>query len=446
MNTQAMVVQERSMPDQLILSPGAPKCVGIVADHGGYALKEYLGRMLRQAGADVIDFCDRQPVPDEGYPNFIVPLARAVAKGEVERGVAICYSGVGASVVANKVAGVRACLIHESFSAHQGVEDDNLNLICLSGLVVGYALAWKLVHTFLVACFSGIEPHRRRRVKVAELEYQHLPKTICAAPQAEKDQTQTTATGVSKNAGHARPLRVHLIRHGETEWSLSGRYTGSTDIALTPQGENEARKVGQRLHGIPFAHVLTSPLRRAQQTCALAALEGTPEIEPDLAEWDNGDDEGRTPADILASRPDWNLFRDGSPNGESPDQICTRADRLIVRLRTLNGNVALFTHGHFGRVLAARWIGLSVGQAQPFLLNTASLSILCYAHGHSDLPAIELWNSTSPQAPSDPAPQLRGDNTRQMEEHALAQWDNEGGMTPNDHLTQQQPTPEKHSE
>lgn len=249
------------------------------------------------------------------------------------------------------------------------------------------------------------------------------------------DQPIPATSKAERNSGQIKPLRLYLIRHGETEWSLSGRYTGSTDITLSARGEDEARDVGQRLRGIPFAHVLTSPLQRAQQTCALAALAGTPEIEPDLAEWDNGDDEGRTSADILASRPDWNLFRDGSPNGETPDQVGARADRLIVHLRALDGNVALFSHGHFGRVLAARWIGLPVGQAQPFLLNTASLSILCYAHGHPDQPAIELWNASPAHALSDPAPEPYSGNTKQMKEEALEQWDNEGGMTPDKQLT-----------
>ena len=191
------------------------------------------------------------------------------------------------------------------------------------------------------------------------------------------------------------PLRLYLIRHGETEWSLSGQYTGRTDIPLTAHGEEAARNLGHRLRNIPFAHVLTSPLKRAQQTCVLAGLDTTPKIEPDLAEWDNGDDEGRTPADILVSRPDWNLFRDGSPHGETPAQISDRADRFIARLGELDGNVALFSHGHFGRVLAARWIGLSVDQAQHLLLDTASLSILCYEHDRTDQPAIALWNSAA---------------------------------------------------
>ena len=153
-------------------APKAPKRIGIAADHGGYELKEYLAGKLRAAGYEVVDFGDGRPKEDDDYPDFIVPLARAVAAGTVERGVGICGSGVGASVCANKVAGVRACLIHEIFSAHQGVEDDDLNLICFGGLVVGHALAWELTQTFLAAKFTGAERHRRRLAKVANLENQ----------------------------------------------------------------------------------------------------------------------------------------------------------------------------------------------------------------------------------------------------------------------------------
>jgi len=158
------------MPDLLTTSHRSPKLIGIAADHGGYELKKYLARMLREAGHEVIDFGDQQPNVDDDYPDFVVPLARAVACGDVERGVAICGSGVGASVAANKVAGVRACLIHETFSARQGVEDDDLNMICLGGRVVGHAYAWELVQTSLAARFSGAERHRRRLAKVAALE------------------------------------------------------------------------------------------------------------------------------------------------------------------------------------------------------------------------------------------------------------------------------------
>jgi ribose 5-phosphate isomerase B len=149
-----------------------PKRIGVAADHGGFPLKEQLVGMLRGAGYEVLDFGDGEPKPGDDYPDYVVPLAHAVARGEVDRGVAICGSGVGASVVANKVAGVRACLIHETFSAHQGVEDDNLNVMCLGGRVVGDALAWELVKTFLDARFSGAERHLRRLAKVADLESQ----------------------------------------------------------------------------------------------------------------------------------------------------------------------------------------------------------------------------------------------------------------------------------
>ena len=165
------------MSDLLTILPGTSKRIGVAADHGGFELKGYLVRMLREAGYGVIDFGDGQPTSDDDYPDFVVPLARAVARGEVARGLAICGSGVGACVVANKVPGVRACLIHETFSAHQGVEDDDLNVICLGGFVVGHALAWELVKTFLAARFSGAERHRRRLAKVADLEKQAMTRT-----------------------------------------------------------------------------------------------------------------------------------------------------------------------------------------------------------------------------------------------------------------------------
>ncbi len=184
------------------------------------------------------------------------------------------------------------------------------------------------------------------------------------------------------------PLRLYLIRHGETEWTISGQHTGRTDIPLTAHGEDEARELAPRIRDIPFAHVLTSPRERARRTCELLGLGDVAEIELDLVEWDYGDYEGQRSADIREGRPSWNLFRDGSPRGEAPAQISARADRLIARVRGLDGNVALFSHGHFGRVLAARWIGLSVEQAQHLLLSTASLSVLCYEHDRTCHPAI----------------------------------------------------------
>src|SRR5664279_4197552 len=144
--------------------------IGVAADHGGFELKAQLVERLRAAGHEVVDFGDGRLDPDDDYPDFVVPLARAVARGEVDRGVAVCGSGVGASVAANKVPGVRACLIHEAFSAHQGVEDDDLNMICLGGRVVSNTLAWELVSIFLQARFSGAKRHRRRLAKVARLE------------------------------------------------------------------------------------------------------------------------------------------------------------------------------------------------------------------------------------------------------------------------------------
>ena len=187
--------------------------------------------------------------------------------------------------------------------------------------------------------------------------------------------------------------RIYLIRHGETEWSLSGRHTGPTDIPLTARGEDDARKLGQRLRIIQFTRVLTSPRQRARRTCELAGLGAAAEVEPDLAEWDYGDYEGQRSADILRERPIWNLFHYGCPGGEAPAEVSDRAGRLIARLRAVDGNVALFTHGHFGRVLAARWIGLPASEAQHFLLDTASLSILGYEHNHVGSPVIALWNS-----------------------------------------------------
>ncbi len=158
------------MPNPITVTPKTPKRIGVAADHGGYDLKEELAAMLRKSGYEVVDFGDGRPVADDDYPDYVVPLARAVARGDVDRGVAVCGSGVGACVAANKVAGVRACLVHDTFSAHQGVEDDDLNLLCLGGRVVGPSLARELVETFLAARFSGADRHRRRLAKVAELE------------------------------------------------------------------------------------------------------------------------------------------------------------------------------------------------------------------------------------------------------------------------------------
>jgi broad specificity phosphatase PhoE len=188
------------------------------------------------------------------------------------------------------------------------------------------------------------------------------------------------------------PLSLFLIRHGETEWSLSGRHTGRTDMPLTRQGERDARALGERLRAARITRVFTSPRERARQTCALAGLAPVAAIEPDLAEWDYGDYEGQRSADIRKGRPDWNLFRDGCPHGEMPAHVSDRADRLIARLRALDGAVALFSHGHFGCVLAVRWIGLPVIDGQHFVLGTASLSTLDSEPSHPEVPIVTLWN------------------------------------------------------
>jgi probable phosphoglycerate mutase len=185
---------------------------------------------------------------------------------------------------------------------------------------------------------------------------------------------------------------VYTARHGETAWSLSGQHTGRTDLPLTANGERNARRLGERLKGLTFLKVFTSPLQRASRTCELAGFGPVAERDPDLVEWDYGRYEGLRSAEILAERPDWQLFRDGCPGGESPAQIGERADRVVERVRAVNGNVLLFSSGHFIRVLAARWLALGPGSAgRYFLLSTASLSALGYEHNLS-YPVIRLWN------------------------------------------------------
>ena len=194
------------------------------------------------------------------------------------------------------------------------------------------------------------------------------------------------------------PGNVYLVRHGATEWSVSGQHTGRTDIPLTAQGEENARKLGVRLRGLSFALVLTSPLQRARRTCELAGFGGVAKDDPDLLEWDYGDYEGRKTAEILADRPGWLLFRDGCPNGESPEDISARADRVIARLRGLRADALLFSSGHLLRVLAARWVEESVLQARILALDPASLGMLGYEHGADD-PVIRLWNERPYLAP-----------------------------------------------
>jgi probable phosphoglycerate mutase len=188
---------------------------------------------------------------------------------------------------------------------------------------------------------------------------------------------------------------IHVIRHGETAWTESRRHTGLTDIPLTERGERQARQFGEHLRGRTFAHVFTSPLQRARRTCELAGLGAMAQVDPGLVEWNYGDYEGLTTEEILKQRPGWQLFRDGCPRGESQVDVGARADRIIARLRALDGDVLLFSSGHFLRVLAARWLGLDAFCGRLFLLGTTTLSILGYEHDKSE-PVIRLWNDVRP--------------------------------------------------
>ncbi|HEY1259882.1 MAG TPA: histidine phosphatase family protein [Stellaceae bacterium] len=194
----------------------------------------------------------------------------------------------------------------------------------------------------------------------------------------------------------SEPLPVlYLLRHGETAWSLSGQHTGRTDIPLTERGESAARALGERLHGRVFAKVLTSPSQRARRTCELAGFGGAAEIDPDLAEWDYGQYEGRRTVEILAERPGWQLFRDGCPGGEEASQVGARADRAIARIRAAGGDVLVVSSAHILRVLSARWLGLEPAGGRYLLLGTASLSLLGYEHNLEE-PVIRLWNDNRP--------------------------------------------------
>ena len=186
---------------------------------------------------------------------------------------------------------------------------------------------------------------------------------------------------------------IHLARHGDTAWTVSGQHTGHTDLPLTERGERNARALGERLRGREFARVFTSPLQRAVRTCELAGFGSAAEADPDLVEWDYGEYEGRRTAEIHAERPGWLLFRDGCPGGEAPNQVGARADRVIARLRAVGGDVLLFSSGHFLRVLTARWLGLDAAAGAYFILGTASLSALGYEHDRTE-PVIRLWNDT----------------------------------------------------
>jgi broad specificity phosphatase PhoE len=184
---------------------------------------------------------------------------------------------------------------------------------------------------------------------------------------------------------------VYLVRHGETAWSITGQHTVRTDLALTSHGEEQARAVGPRLKGLQFDHVFSSPLQRALRTCELAGFAGTAALDPDLLEWDYGHYEGRTLAEIHRERPEWEIFRDGCPGGESVLQITERADRVVSRVRALKGNVLLFSSGHILRVLAARWIDGAAEIGRRLALDPTGVCMLGYEHGGLDS-VIRLWN------------------------------------------------------
>lgn len=185
-------------------------------------------------------------------------------------------------------------------------------------------------------------------------------------------------------------MRVFAIRHGETAWSLSGQHTGTTDIPLTDNGRRLATRMRPALGREVFACVLTSPLERARETCELAGLGAGAVLDADLLEWNYGEYEGLTPKQIHEKAPGWLIFRDGCPGGETPEQVATRADRVIARARAASGDVALFAHGHVLRVLVARWLGLAPAAGQHFLLDTGTLNVLGY---YRDIPAVKIWNA-----------------------------------------------------
>jgi broad specificity phosphatase PhoE len=202
---------------------------------------------------------------------------------------------------------------------------------------------------------------------------------------------------------------IYLARHGETPWTISGQHTGVSDIPLNAQGEAQAVRLGERLQRLSFAAVLTSPLQRARRTSELAGFGSVAEVEPDLVEWNYGAYEGRRSADIHVEQPDWDLFRDGGPGGELPEEVGARADRVVRRVLAADGDVLLFSSGHFLRVFAARWLGLAPAAGRYFLLSTASLSAVGYEHDRSQ-PVIRLWDETShlrrPAASEQPTAEL----------------------------------------
>jgi probable phosphoglycerate mutase len=189
--------------------------------------------------------------------------------------------------------------------------------------------------------------------------------------------------------------RLYLARHGDTAWTDSHQHTGRTDIPLNERGEEHARQLGERLRTFTFARVFTSPLRRALKTCELAGFGGGAEVDPDLTEWDYGRFEGKLTTEILAERPGWELYRDGCPGGESPEDVAARADRFIKRAHGIGGEVLAFSSGHIIRMIAARWHGMAPVFGRVFFCRPASVGVLDFEHNSRDEPIIRLWNYVS---------------------------------------------------
>lgn len=210
-------------------------------------------------------------------------------------------------------------------------------------------------------------------------DYINLCKTPFVKDVYSKCMATNSSNPSSPHSGDNHP-QLWLVRHGETEWSASGQHTGRTDLPLTPAGEQDARQIGNFLKGRPFALVLTSPLRRALETCRLAGYGERAVLEPDLREWDYGEYEGRTTAQIQRGRPNWSLWKDGVPGGESIGQVAARAQAVLDRVSRSSGDVLLFAHGHILRILTCCWLGLPPENGRLFALATATVSTLGYEH------------------------------------------------------------------
>jgi broad specificity phosphatase PhoE len=189
--------------------------------------------------------------------------------------------------------------------------------------------------------------------------------------------------------------KLYLARHGDTAWTDSQQHTGRTDLPLNERGEEHARQLGERLRGFSFVRVFTSPLQRASRTCELAGFGVGAEVDPDLTEWDYGRFEAKRTSDILKEWPGWELYRDGSPGGESPDDVATRADRFIKRVHGINGDVLAFSSGHIIRMIAARWLGLTPASGRVFFCRPASVGVLGFEHDSREQPILRLWNYVS---------------------------------------------------